>query len=77
MGLKLTLDIGEVRGHGSVLDGLAPELRNAVQASLAGAFQLAFVASGLLVLIALLVALGMRDLPLRTSSGSEPASLGH
>jgi EmrB/QacA subfamily drug resistance transporter len=77
MGLKLSIDIGEVRGHGSVLDGLAPEIRQAVQASLAGAFHLAFFASGLLLAIAFLVALGTRDLPLRTSSGGEPAPLSH
>jgi EmrB/QacA subfamily drug resistance transporter len=77
IGLRVHIDIGEVRGHGSLLDGLAPGLRQSVQAILTGAFHLAFSVSALLVGLALVLALGTRDLPLRTSAGGEPAPLSH
>jgi hypothetical protein len=48
-----------------------------VQAALAGAFHIAFLACGVALVPAVIVALGMRDLPLRTSPANEPVALAH
>jgi hypothetical protein len=44
-----------------------------VQDALAGAFHIAFLACAIAMVPAVLVAMGMRDLPLRTTSANEPA----
>jgi EmrB/QacA subfamily drug resistance transporter len=46
-------------------------------AGLAGAFHLAFLVCAVLMGLACVVVLRMRDLPLRTSSAQEPAALAH
>jgi hypothetical protein len=51
-----------------------------VHAAMAGAFDLAFLACAVAMGVALVVALGMRDLPLRSGSANEPpepAALAH
>jgi EmrB/QacA subfamily drug resistance transporter len=71
-GITAHIDLGEARrGHGA-LTGVAPVMLGHVQAALAGAFHLAFAACAIAMLAALFVAVGMRDLPLRTSSANQP-----
>ncbi len=77
MGLHLSLDLGEAHGHASGFEGLTPAVRQAVQAALTGGFHLAFLACGILLLVALVIALGVRDVPLRSSNAAEPAPLAH
>jgi EmrB/QacA subfamily drug resistance transporter len=81
IGITAHIDLGEVRQTGGVLAGVAPAMLPQVQAALAGAFQLAFLACAVAMAAAVVVALGMRDLPLRTSSArapsQEPAPLAH
>jgi EmrB/QacA subfamily drug resistance transporter len=71
-GITTPIDLGEVRQHGGMLAGIAPAMLPHVQAALAGAFDIAFLACGMAMVPAVIVALGMRDLPLRTVSANEP-----
>jgi EmrB/QacA subfamily drug resistance transporter len=80
IGITAHIDLGEVRQSHGALAGLAPAILPHVQAALAGAFHLAFLACAVAMMAAVIVALGMRDLPLRTSSATEPpepAALAH
>jgi Na+/melibiose symporter-like transporter len=80
IGITAHIDLGDVRQSHGALAGVAPAMLPHVQAALAGAFHLAFLACAVAMLAAVIVALGMRDLPLRTSSANEPpepAALAH
>lgn len=80
LGITAHIDLGEVRQHSGALAGIAPAMLPHVQTALAGAFHVAFLACAVAMGIAVIVALGMRDLPLRTSAASapsEPAALAH
>jgi MFS family permease len=72
MGITAHIDLGEVRQKGSALDGVAADMLPHVHAAMAGAFDIAFVACAVGMGVALIVALGMHDLPLRTASANEP-----
>ena len=72
IGITAHIDLGEVRQHGGALASVAPATMPHVQAALADAFHLAFLACAVAMGIAVVVALGMRDLPLRTSAASAP-----
>ncbi|HTC08376.1 MAG TPA: MDR family MFS transporter [Acetobacteraceae bacterium] len=72
LGITAHIDLGEVRQHGGALASIAPATMPHVQAALADAFHLAFLACAVVMGIAVVVALGMRDLPLRTSAASAP-----
>jgi hypothetical protein len=45
-----------------------------LQVALAGAFHIAFLACAVALVPAVIVALGMRDLPLRTTAANDPAT---
>ena len=79
--LDAHIDLGEVRQKGSALDGVTADMLPHVHAAMAGAFHIAFLSCAIAMAAALIVAMGMRDLPLRTSSaaepGAEPAALAH
>jgi EmrB/QacA subfamily drug resistance transporter len=80
IGITAHVDLGEVRQSHGALAGVTPAMLPHVQAALAGAFHLAFLACAVAMLAAVIVALGMRDLPLRSSSANEPpepAALAH
>lgn len=82
-GITAHIDLGEVRQNGAALPNVAPDMLPHVQQALAGAFHLAFLACAAAMLVATVVALGMRDLPLRSASAGEmqaepePAALAH
>jgi MFS family permease len=77
MGLSTRIDLADLRGHGSELAHLPAAARAGLQAGLAGAFDLAFLGCALLMAVAGLVVLRMRDLPLRTTAAAAPAPLAH
>lgn len=74
IGITAHIELGEVRQHGGAIAGVAPAMRPLVQDALAGAFHLAFLACAIAMAAAVVVALGMRDLPLRTTAANEPAA---
>ena len=70
-GITAHINLDELhRGNG--LPGVSAAMMPHVQAALAGAFHIAFMACAAAMLIGIGIALGMRDLPLRTSSADEP-----
>ncbi len=73
LGITAHIDLGEVRQQGSALDGVTPAMLPHVHAAMSGAFHIAFLACAVAMGAALIVALGMRDLPLRTGAANEPA----
>jgi hypothetical protein len=82
-GITAHIDLGEVRQSGATLPNVAPDMMPHVEQALAGAFHLAFLACAAAMLVGTIVALGMRDLPLRSTSAGEvsaepePAALAH
>ena len=77
-GLPAAADFGALREGGS-LAALGPAAQAAGTLALASGFRLAFGVLLALFVAALVVAFGLRDIPLRTVSAStpEPATLGH
>jgi EmrB/QacA subfamily drug resistance transporter len=73
-GITAHIDLGEVRQHGVAIPGVSADMLPHLQLALAGAFHIAFLACAVAMVPAVLVALGMRDLPLRTTSANEPAA---
>lgn len=73
-GVKTRIDLGAVRGPDGGLGNLAPAARLAAQAGLESGFHFAFLACAAALLIAVLLTLGMRDLPLRSVSAAAPLS---
>ncbi len=76
-GITAHIDFGEVRHHGEAIAGVPATMLPHVQSALVGAFHIAFIACAVAMIPALIVALGLRDLPLRTTSANEPAPLAH
>jgi EmrB/QacA subfamily drug resistance transporter len=76
-GITVHIDFGEMRHHGEGLAGVGPTMLPHVQSALVGAFHVAFLACAVSMVVALVMAMGMRDLPLRTTSANEPAPLAH
>ena len=77
LGITAHIDLGEVRQSSGSLPGVTPAMLPHVHAAMAGAFHIAFLACAVAMAVALVVAFGMRDLPLRTSSANEPMAVGH
>ena len=77
LGITAHIDLGEVRQSSGSLPGVTPAMLPHVHAAMAGAFHIAFLACAVAMAVARVVAFGMRDLPLRTSSANEPVAVGH
>ena len=73
LGVAARIDLGEVRHAGGAIAGVPAAMMPQVQVALAGAFHMAFFACAVLMAVAVVVALGIRDLPLRTAPANEPA----
>jgi MFS family permease len=71
-GIHSHIDLGEVRQSGATLPGVPADMLPHVQQALAGAFHLAFLSCAVAMVIAVVVTLGMRDVPLRSTSAEEP-----
>ena len=71
-------DLGAMQ-PGGVLAMLGPTAMDAARTALAGGFRMAFGACMAAALLALVLALGLRDIPLRSvaAASQEPAALGH
>jgi EmrB/QacA subfamily drug resistance transporter len=83
LGVTARVNLGEARDAGGALAGVPAAMMPQVQAALGGAFHIAFLACAIGMAVAVVVALGMRDLPLRTRNAeeqkapAEPAVLAH
>jgi hypothetical protein len=66
-GILTHIDFGQMRRDSSGLVEVPADILPHVQAALAGAFHLAFLACAVAMVAALVVAFGMRDVPLRAS----------
>jgi MFS family permease len=81
IGITAHIDLGDVRQHGGALADVPAAMIPQVHIALADAFHLAFLACAVVMAVAVVIAVGMRDLPLRTvmalDSGGEPAPLAH
>ncbi|MDB5416171.1 MAG: putative major facilitator superfamily transporter [Rubritepida sp.] len=81
LGITAKIDLGEVHHGGGALANVPAALQSQVQVALSGAFHIAFLACAVGMAIAVVVALGMRDLPLRErinsprTPGARPAGL--
>lgn len=73
IGITGHIDLGGVRDSRSGLPGVTAAMMPQVKAALASAFHLAFLACAAGMVIAIIISLRMRDLPLRTSAADEPA----
>jgi EmrB/QacA subfamily drug resistance transporter len=76
-GITAHVGLGEVHHNGEAIPGVTAAMLPHVQVALAGAFHVAFLACAVAMVPAVIVALGMRDLPLRTTSANEPVALAH
>ena len=75
-GVHRTIELGEMRNGGDALTGLTAVTRAVAEQALASGFHLAFASCAGFTAMALVVCLGMRDLPLQ-SSGPEGGAVGH
>jgi EmrB/QacA subfamily drug resistance transporter len=73
IGITAHIDLGEVRGRGGALADVPAAMIPQVHIALGAAFHLAFLACAVVMAVALVIAFGMRDLPLRTTAAHEPA----
>ena len=73
MHISVPVDLNAVRSADGGLAGVPPEMLPQLQAALAWGFHLGFFACAAAMAVAIVTALGMRDLPLRTVSAAEPA----
>jgi EmrB/QacA subfamily drug resistance transporter len=67
-GITTNVDLGALRGHEGGALSLEPATRAAAHAALAGGFHLAFAFCAGLAAVASIACIGMKDLPLRSSS---------
>ena len=68
-GITQPIDLGELRGHGAALEGLDSAALAVARDSLAAGFRVAYRVCGGLLLIAVGLAVTMRDVPLRSADG--------
>jgi EmrB/QacA subfamily drug resistance transporter len=76
-GITAHIGLGDVHRISGGIAGVTPAMLPHVQVALGGAFHIAFLACAVAMVPALIVALGLRDLPLRTTSANEPVALAH
>jgi MFS family permease len=76
-GITAHVNLADVHQHGRAIAGVPSAMLLHIQVALAGAFHIAFLACAMAMIPAVIAALGMRDLPLRTTSANEPAPLAH
>jgi hypothetical protein len=65
-GVKQAIDLGALRGHQSALAALSPAVAGTARQALGASFAVGFLACAVVTALGLLVALAMRDLPLRS-----------
>jgi hypothetical protein len=77
LGLTKPIELSDLRGTNAVLDILPETTRLGLETGLGQAFSTAFAICAAIAGLGLALAWLTRDLPLRTSSAAEPASIGH
>ena len=75
-GVTREIDLGSLRGGGSALDGLSAAATEMARAALGSGFRLGYGICAALLALAFTIALGARDLPLR-SGAALPKDMGH
>ena len=75
-GVTKEIDLGSLRGGGSALDGLSAAATEMARAALGSGFRLGYGICAALLALAFTIALGARDLPLR-SGAALPKDMGH
>ena len=68
IGITAHINLGEMRQHGGALAAVPAAMMPQVHIALAAGFQLAFLACAVVMAVAVVIALGMRDLPLRSAA---------
>jgi EmrB/QacA subfamily drug resistance transporter len=76
LGVTTPIDLGTLRGPGGGGATLDAATRALSAVALGSAFHVAFFACAVIAAIAFTISLGMRDLPLQSSSG-KPSAIGH
>ncbi len=81
IGITAHISLGDIRQHGGALADVPAAMIPQVHIALADAFHLAFLACAVVMAVAVVIAVGMRDLPLRSvmtrEPVGEPAPLAH
>jgi EmrB/QacA subfamily drug resistance transporter len=75
-GVTQEIDLGSLRGGSAAFDQLSTSAVAAARSALGAGFRLGYAVCAVLLVVALIIALGMRDLPLRSSTAM-PKDLGH
>jgi EmrB/QacA subfamily drug resistance transporter len=75
-GVTQEIDLGSLRGGSAAFDSLSATAVATARDALASGFRLGYAVCAALLMLALFIALAMRDLPLR-SAGEMPKELGH
>lgn len=75
-GVTQAVDLGSLRGGSSALEGLGAAATTVARAALASGFRLGYGICAGLLMVAFVIALGIRDTPLR-SGAAAPKDIGH
>lgn len=75
--LRHTIDFGALSQGAHALDGLSARAHDAIRHGLASGFALAYLVTAALLVIAVLIVAGLRDLALRSSAKPETPTIGH
>jgi EmrB/QacA subfamily drug resistance transporter len=73
IGVTAHIDLGEIRQHSGALANVPTAMIPQLHVALADAFHVAYLACAVVMAVAVVIALGMRDLPLRNVVTHEPA----
>jgi len=76
-GIHPMVDLGSLSQGASAFAGLPTNARQIAMRGLTSGFMLAYLATGVLLVVALLLASELRDIPLRTTPASEAPTIGH
>jgi EmrB/QacA subfamily drug resistance transporter len=76
-GIRHMINLGSLNRNAAALAGMPANARLAAVNGLASGFGLAFLVSALALVVAVLVALRLRDVALRTTTASDTPTMGH
>ena len=71
------VNLGSLSQGAAAFNGMPPNARHVAVGGLVSGFSLAFLISALVLVVAVLVALHLRDIALRTAPVSEAPAIGH
>jgi EmrB/QacA subfamily drug resistance transporter len=76
-GVRHMVNLGALRGGAAAFAGMPANARHAAMSGIVSGFSLAFLVSALALIVAVLVALRLRDIALRTTPASDAPAIGH